>query len=641
METLDLIGLYAWAFFGAVVPALALILYVYWYDRKHPEPALQLLKGFVYGILSIGLLNLLWLGIPAYFDWAKGGGSNVLGRVQHAFFSAALPEEFVKLVMLWLLLKWNRHFDERLDGIIYAVCVGMGFATLENIQYVFNSGSQWGNVVALRAVLAVPGHYIFAVAMGYFYSMAKFSPANGIKRFWQLALILLIPVLLHGIYDSIVMTMGLDAVGTVVYIVLVLALFVFCYSFHKYCNQLIEKHLAADKELFDLANQEQMRKKRQEEEQKRQEEKAAKEAEAAMSDFDKSRMLQQAIIESRTNYYISDEDATKQLDDFLNHPEWPVMIITGQSGSGKSALLANWFKQHQDDERQNIICHFIGNGCILSDYRDVAYQLCLEIQYYYSLPAFENEEKIDPIPLLEDCLTKVQGRHPLVILLDGIDRVFGAEEQDLFTWLPEPNQHIRYVFSTNQDNDAIEIFRNRGYHIVEVAPLNENARSLLVEHYTENGPQLSDEQKTRIINDPESANPLVLKTLLQELFRSEPQQLDQDIDYFLKPCSISDYFQRLLERQEDLMGGFFTQHMLSILAAGASGGLTMKEITEAYRMTNDLQWDDLINNFGIYLIKYKDRYTLFHQLMLEAVSSRYSQFLPSAHNRLVKVLSEQ
>ena len=41
METLDLIGLYAWAFFGAVVPALALILYVYWYDRKHPEPALQ------------------------------------------------------------------------------------------------------------------------------------------------------------------------------------------------------------------------------------------------------------------------------------------------------------------------------------------------------------------------------------------------------------------------------------------------------------------------------------------------------------------------------------------------------------------------------------------------------------------------
>ena len=89
------------------------------------------------------------------------------------------------------------------------------------------------------------------------------------------------------------------------------------------------------------------------------------------------------------------------------------------------------------------------------------------------------------------------------------------------------------------------------------------------------------------------------------------------------------------------MGEFFAQHMLSILAAGASGGLTMKEIKEAYRMTNDLQWDDLINNFGIYLIKYKDRYTLFHQLMLEAVSSRYSQFLPSAHNRLVKVLSKQ
>ena len=166
-------------------------------------------------------------------------------------------------------------------------------------------------------------------------------------------------------------------------------------------------------------------------------------------------------------------------------------------------------------------------------------------------------------------------------------------------------------------------------------PLNENARSLLVEHYTENGPQLSDEQKKRIINDPESANPLVLKTLLQELFRSKPQKLDQDINYFLKPCNISDYFQRLLERQEELMGEFFAQHVLSILAAGASGGLTKEEIKDACRMTNASQWDVLINNFGIYLIKHKDRYTLSHQLILDAISSRYSRFLPSAHNRLM------
>lgn len=620
MDTLDVLGLYAWAFLGAVVPALALFFYVYWYDRKHPEPALQLLKGFIFGVLSIGLLEILFRCIPSYFQWAMNGGDTVFGKIQHAFFKAAIPEEFVKLVMLCLLLWKNRHFDERLDSIIYAVCVGMGFAAFENIEYVFTSGRQWGNVVAARAVLAVPGHYIDAVTMGYFYSVAKFSPANGIKRAWQLLLIILVPVLLHGAYDSITMTMSLDSLGTAIYTILVLTLFVFCYSFHKYCNRLIEKQLAADERMFDSVRQEEGKKKRQEKELKRKEE-AAKEAEAALSDFDKARILQQAIIDSRTEFYIPDDPAMKALDDFLAHPEADAIIITGPSGCGKSALLANWYKRHQDDNKQNIIYHFIGNGCILTDYRDVAEQLCQEIEYHGGLQPPDS-------------------RHPLVVLLDGIDRVFGQETEDPLDWLPATNGQIRYVFSTNQNHGALKSLKEKGYSCIEIAPLNNVARAQIVELFMTKGLHLSEERASRIINDPESANPLVLRTLLQELTCSKPEELDKDIDYYLEPCSISDYFQRILERKELLMGEFFAQQVLSVLVAGASDGLRKEEIRKACRMTNPTQWDVLINNFGGYLLMHGDRYTLSHQLILEAITTRYSKYLLSANTRLKRILNK-
>ena len=53
-----------------------------------------------------------------------------------------------------------------------------------------------------RAFLAVPGHYAFAILMGYYYAMYFFverSPRNA-------AAILFMPILAHGVYDAIAMS---------------------------------------------------------------------------------------------------------------------------------------------------------------------------------------------------------------------------------------------------------------------------------------------------------------------------------------------------------------------------------------------------------------------------------------------------
>jgi len=71
----------------------------------------------------------------------------------------------------------------------------MGFATLENIEYVYNYGITNGIV---RMLLSVPAHGTFAVLMGYFVSLAKFKPE---RRGFYFFLAILLPVVFHGTYD--------------------------------------------------------------------------------------------------------------------------------------------------------------------------------------------------------------------------------------------------------------------------------------------------------------------------------------------------------------------------------------------------------------------------------------------------------
>ena len=90
-----------------------------------------------------------------------------------SFLTAAIPEELCKFLIFMIFIWRDKNFDEYFDGIVYATFIGLGFACVENIQYVFSYGFQTGVV---RALLSVPGHFLFGVVMGYFLSMAKFHP---------------------------------------------------------------------------------------------------------------------------------------------------------------------------------------------------------------------------------------------------------------------------------------------------------------------------------------------------------------------------------------------------------------------------------------------------------------------------------
>lgn len=208
---------------AALAPVAIALYYINKKDSFRPEPKKWLMKAFGYGVLSALLAILLAQSIstPLGLNNDLNSDASILDAFAQAFLVAAIPEEVAKLLMLHWLLKKNPYFDERFDGIVYAVCVGMGFAGLENILYLLEGvqDGSWVSTGIVRALFSIPGHFLFAVLMGYYYSLYHWG-AN--CNFKTKAMILIAPVLAHGIYDGILFSMSVDegfaAFGTLIFL---------------------------------------------------------------------------------------------------------------------------------------------------------------------------------------------------------------------------------------------------------------------------------------------------------------------------------------------------------------------------------------------------------------------------------------
>lgn len=176
----------------ALAPGAAIMLYIYLKDKHEREPLALLLTSFFYGTLSTFIT--LSVSFPLNF-LLELKSDDVVEQFYEAFFKVALVEEFSKFVFVRFILFPNKNFNEPFDGIVYAVMVSMGFATLENVLYVFEYGFE---TAILRMFTAVPAHATFGVMMGFYLGKAKFTKSRGL---YFALLALLIPTLFHGAYD--------------------------------------------------------------------------------------------------------------------------------------------------------------------------------------------------------------------------------------------------------------------------------------------------------------------------------------------------------------------------------------------------------------------------------------------------------
>ena len=186
---------------AAVIPAIFLLVQVNKADKLDKEPAGLLMSLVIQGIISTALAVITERLGTALLDslWDE---SSLAYRLCMYFIVVGLSEEGFKYLLLKRRTWYSPDFNCQFDGVVYAVCVALGFALWENIGYVVMYG--FGTAL-VRAVTAVPGHACFGVFMGAFYGMARRCANYGYERASKNCrrLAVVVPMVLHGIYDFI------------------------------------------------------------------------------------------------------------------------------------------------------------------------------------------------------------------------------------------------------------------------------------------------------------------------------------------------------------------------------------------------------------------------------------------------------
>jgi protease PrsW len=174
-------------------PSLAILSYFYLKDEYDTEPIFQVFRVFILGaVLVFPIMFIQYI-------------LQVEQLIHHIFIDAfitGLLEEFAKWFFLMFAVYSLVHFDEPYDGIVYGVSLSLGFATLENILFLLSNGI---HLAIGRAFFPVSSHAMFGVIMGYYIGKGKFI-SNKKKKVHLICMALFIPVVLHSLYDFILMS---------------------------------------------------------------------------------------------------------------------------------------------------------------------------------------------------------------------------------------------------------------------------------------------------------------------------------------------------------------------------------------------------------------------------------------------------
>jgi RsiW-degrading membrane proteinase PrsW (M82 family) len=183
----------------AVIPGIALSLGIYLTDRYDREPVKLLIKLFLFGIVSA-----IPTIIVEQFLSRVNIFSGLLSIAWTSFIVAGLTEEFFKRMVVMRVAYYHSAFNEKLDGIKYCTFASLGFATIENIMYIFSNYDADPYIGWYRGLLSVPAHMLFAVTMGYYLSLARFSPDKKTRdQYFSRSLV--VPMLFHGTFNFILM----------------------------------------------------------------------------------------------------------------------------------------------------------------------------------------------------------------------------------------------------------------------------------------------------------------------------------------------------------------------------------------------------------------------------------------------------
>ncbi|MDK9701294.1 MAG: DUF4062 domain-containing protein [bacterium] len=339
----------------------------------------------------------------------------------------------------------------------------------------------------------------------------------------------------------------------------------------------------------------------------------------------------EVFAESRRRLYIGGEKYSERLNKFVAGTEQPLVVL-GESGSGKSALLANWvahYREHHPNEF--VMQHFIGATGASADWTTMVRRIIDECNRKYNVQTKDIPGKPEELrSFFANFLYMTAAKGRVVLVIDAVNQLEDRDQALELAWLPPVMPaNIRLIVSTLPGKSLDELKRRKSLSL-EVKPLDNTERVRYINDYLKiYSRELNDTQLARIASAPQATNPLFLKVLLEELrLFGKYEELDQKIGYYLQAQSIPNLYQKVLIRWEqdyeedsDLVGDAIS------LLWSARWGLSEIELLDLLGENGEplprAKWSPLYLAASDSLVSRSGLLGYFHDYLRDAVRDTY------------------
>jgi nephrocystin-3 len=369
------------------------------------------------------------------------------------------------------------------------------------------------------------------------------------------------------------------------------------------------------------------------------------------------RMVHEAYAHARRRLYLGGEGYIAKLSDAMKAKQFRPVLITGQSGGGKSSLLANWVANwRKRNNKAAVIVHHLGAGLDAADPIRLAMRLIREISH---ITGDKFKPESDPDKQLEK-LTEwfamgsawaQRTKSELFIVLDGLDKV---SERHHLRWFPPSLPPKVKLIASCLDGDILDVARGRlNWQELEVKPFTKTEQKRFIGEYLGRyRKSLTAKQSKTLQSHPLGGNPLFLLTMLEELrVFGIHEQLERRLNELLSPPpskpqgeapTVDDVFEHVLSRIEKDIGKKPVQLAMEAICVSRSG-LYQHELLAIAKVT-PAKWASIQNALDESLYESSGKISFGHDYLRKAVQDRYEltgKRKLNLHRRLAEWFTKQ
>lgn len=262
---------------------------------------------------------------------------------------------------------------------------------------------------------------------------------------------------------------------------------------------------------------------------------------------------QQAFCSQKSELYIGGHSYFKQLNqNILSNTHG--IIVSGDSGVGKSAFLATWAHRYSSEHPDALVLnHFIGASRNSTDYKQILKRFIIELSDKFNLSTNLPEDLKNIHLVFTKVLKKIPNEKRIILIIDALNQLDDEGYSNHLFWMPESFPENITIITSCIPGEIEETLKQKKFVSIPIHPLEneKQCQQFIVDYLKLYRKKLDRKNQKKILKKPQAYLPIYLKTLLEEIrMYGDHTTLGKQIEFYLEAQTPVSLFKRVLSRYE-------------------------------------------------------------------------------------------